>query len=451
VPEAATEEIIWTPNPGPQYEFVGSVEREVLYGGAAGGGKSDGLLLAAAMEYENRAHRAIIFRRSFPELKDLIRRSLELYPYLGGRYKSSSKEWFFKSGAIIEFGYIAKKNDKLKYQGRAFNFIGWDELTHWPDDTAYVYLLSRLRAVKGANVHLRVRATTNPGGPGHGWVMERWKIPGEGTASEVFCDKTKTWRIFIPARICDNPPLAGTSYEDDLDALPEDTRKMLKEGRWDVVAGAMFSEFDHRKHVCDPFKIEATWKLWRGADDGYNAPACVLWAAEYDHRIYIIDELYRSGMTPEAMAEETKKRDLMLGFRQDSPEDPPTNSKILDGAIDSSAFNEDGLGNSLGTGRGQVMNTLGCRWVPAQKGPDSRVAGWNLIHSKLRPLKDLKPGLIIFRNCKNLIRTIPILPKSETKPEDVDQDYTDDHAADALRYLLQFKPNRIEQRKLKGF
>ncbi len=446
--ELVEEPFIWEPNKGKQHEFAACVDREVLYGGAAGGGKSDGLLLAAAMEYENKYHRAIIFRQSFPELKDLIRRSEELYPLLGGRYRSSSREWFFPSGAIIEFGYIEKKKDRFKYK-RAWNFIGWDELTHWYDDVVYVFLLGRLRAVTGSGLTLRVRSTTNPGGPGHEWVRKRWNIPDDGDRSETWDDKTKTWRVFIPARISDNPYLSGTSYETDLDALSEDERRTLKDGRWDIVAGAMFSDFDSRRHTCEPFAIDPSWPIWRGGDDGFNAPACVLWFTKHDGRVYVIAELYRSGMTAEAMAEEIKRRDRMIPVKEHDA-DARFNDRNLQGALDSSAFNETGIGNSNGTGRGQIMNNLGCQWLPAQKGPGSRKAGVSLIHSRLRPLKDGKPGIVLFKNCKNLIRTLPTLPKSEADNEDVDEDAPEDHPYDALRYGLQYKPNVITQRKLSG-
>ena len=425
---------IWKPNPGKQEAFLSCPEREVLYGGAAGAGKSDALLMHAVKWHKNSAHRAIIFRKSFPELKDLISRSEEIYPYLGGRYISSRREWRFPSGARVEFGYMEKKKDVLKYK-RAWNTIDFDELTHWPGDgkdaegnivnTNYLYLIgSRLRSVTGSGLPLETRSTTNPGGPGHEWVRSRFKIPDEGADSEMFDPRTKTFRIFIPGRIADCPQLSGTTYESDLDNLPEDTRRMLKDGRWDIVAGAMYSEFDHRKHTCDAFILPEGTRIWRGADDGYNAPACVLWFAEVDKRTYVIDELYKSGMVAPAMAEETKKKDLEFTFRN-GVGDLIQNKEIFSGPIDPSAFNEDGM--TAGSGRAQKMNQLGCRWKPAQKGPGSRIAGCNLVHQMLqKKLPDGKPQLMFFKNCKNLIRTLPTLPKDESNPEDVDTN-GDDH------------------------
>lgn len=441
---------IWKPNPGPQTEFVACPEREVLYGGAAGAGKSDALLMAAARHYKNPKHRAIIFRKTFPELADLIRRSEEIYPAMGGRY-TRSKGWRFPSGASVEFGYLDKKKDVYKYK-RAWNFMAFDELTHWaadgedrdknPVNANYLYLIgSRLRSVAGSELPLEVRATTNPGGPGHEWVRKRFNIPDDGTYSEYFDPTLKNWRIFIPGRIGDCPQLAGTSYETDLDALPEDLRKTLKDGRWDVVAGAAFNEFDHRIHTCEPFPLPEGTRLWRGADDGFNAPAWVGWMAELDGRVFVVQELYGTGMTAEVMGERVMKMDKEIVIQTGDGE-TGYNREILSGAIDPSAFNEAGL-DSTGTGRAQKMNEQGCRWKPAQKGPGSRMAGTSLVHSLLqRRMKDGKPALIFFKTCRNLIRTLPTLPKDENNPDDVDTN-GDDHCFDGLKYGLQWRPKSL--------
>lgn len=434
----------WRPNPGRQTEFLAETAREALYGGAAGGGKSDALLIAAASQVSNPHWRAIIIRRTFPELRELMRRSRALYNAMGGRFRESTKEWFFPSGAIVEFGYLKKRDDHLQYQGRQFGSVCFDELTQFPPNAIdeetglpindqYLYLLSRLRAPAGSGVSLEVRATCNPGGPGHSWVQARWQIQGDGGATELIDPKTGTRRVFIPARISDNPYLAGTSYERDLNALSPNQRAMLRDGRWDLVSGAQFSEYDPAVHLCNPEQVEFGPDVWRGADDGFNAPACVLWFTKRDERFYVFDEVYRAGMSPEVMAEEVHKRDPRQGIY---------------GAIDSSAFNENGVANRDGTGRGQVMNTLGCRWEPAHKGPNSRVAGANLIHQLLsKRLPDGGPALVISRRCKHLIRTLPILPKSPTDPEDVDTD-AEDHAYDALRYGLAYKKPTIKIGKL---
>lgn len=453
----ANAECIWKPNPGRQTEFLACPEREVLYGGAAGAGKSDALLMHAVKHYKNSAHRAIVFRKTYGELKDLIARSEEIYPYLGGTYLSSKKEWRFPSGARVEFGHMDKKKDVYKYK-RAWNTIDFDELTHWPADgkdsddmpvnSNYLYLIgSRMRSVKGSGLPLETRSTSNPGGPGHDWVRNRFKIPDDGSDAEFYDVKTKTWRLFIPGRIGDCPQLAGTSYETDLDNLPEDTRRMLKDGRWDIVLGAMFAEFDHRKHTCDPFIFPEGTRMWRSADDGYNAPACVLWFAELDKRTYVTNELYGSGMVAGVMAERTIKKDREIIFNVGDGQQVE-NKEVLEGVIDPSAFNEDGV--NKGTGRAQEMNKGGARWKPAQKGPGSRIAGCNLVHSMLQKrLPDGKPQLVFFKTCKNLVRIMPTIPKDEDYPEDVDTD-AEDHPYDALRYGLQWRPKTFAVGKVTG-
>lgn len=445
----------WRPNDGPQTDFLAAPEREVLYGGAAGGGKSDGLLVAAVTYSKSPYMRSIIFRRTFTEMKDLMRRSLFIYPSLGGRFRESTKEWFFPNGGIMEFGYLDKPKDTAKYQGRAFTFIGWDELTHWATDSEYTYLLTRLRATKQARKEIRLmcRATTNPGGKGHHWVKKRFAIGDDGGATREFDPKGWWWRRFIPARISDNPYLAGTDYEDNLNAQAEHVIKMLKEGRWDIFEGAMFTEWDFRVHTCDPFPLDGA-TLWRGADDGFNAPACVLWFAKKDNRIYVVGELYQNQLTAPMLAEKVLARDKMLpvGTRDTGGPVPEIvyNTEVLLGTIDSAAFNEHGEGPTKGTGRAQQMNQLGCKWRPSPKGPNSRVAGCHLVHQLLQKrLPDGLPGIQIFRNCRNLIRTLPALPIDGNNMEDVDTD-AEDHAYDALRYGLQHRITLVKQRKLGG-
>src|SRR5262249_8817546 len=150
--------------------------------------------------------------------------------------------------------------------------------------------------------------------------------------------------------------------------------------------------------------------MWRGADDGFAAPACVLWFLhdEIHDRIFVVDELYGSGMTPELMAEAVLRIDKKYGGG-------------LDGVIDSASFANIGLGSESGSGgRADVMNRLGCAWVPSEKGAGSRVAGKNLIHSRLALKPDGWPELVITRNCRNLIRELPALCYSRRNPEDVD-------------------------------
>ncbi len=269
--------ILWRPTPK-QREFLACPAREVLFAGSVGSGKTDAILMAGLSQVENPKHRALILRRTFPMLRDMIGRSHELFLPLGAMFNKQTAQWTFRSGAILEFGFLDVDDDKYRYMGRQFSMIGWDELTSWPGDgtdaqgnpvsSAYVYMLSRLRAVEGSGLRLEIRATCTPGGVGHAWVKSRWNISNDGSASEVIDRATGFRRVFIPARITDNPHLAKTDYARSLEALPEAQRKALLLGRWDCFEGAVFSEWDYEHHTCEPFEVPESWEMWRAWDDG---------------------------------------------------------------------------------------------------------------------------------------------------------------------------------------
>ncbi len=233
--------VLWQPT-DKQSEFLSADEDEVLYGGAAGGGKSDAILIDALGLQQGAVlkphYRGILFRRSFPELRELIDRSRTLYQGAipGAVYHESVKEWRFPSGAKIEFGYLEHDKDRFRYQGRQFQYIGWDELTQWASSDPYDYLLSRLRTTD-MDLKCYCRSTTNPGGIGHEWVKARWEIPDTGKATRIELDVEgrKIVRRFIPASLADNPHLTGTGYRERLLLLNDRERKALLEGRWDSV------------------------------------------------------------------------------------------------------------------------------------------------------------------------------------------------------------------------
>lgn len=246
----------WAPTER-QAEFLAASEKEVLYGGAAGGGKSDALIVDAlglhqqAVEYSS--YRAILFRRTYGELRDLIDRAQEIIGLAnpGARYNQSDHIYTFPSGAKLEFGHVQHNQDRFKYK-RAFQYAGWDELTLWPDDVPYVYLRSRVRSTE-TRLDCYIRGTTNPDGPGQVWVKERFAIPNEGTATcfkvtvvdDVTGEEFVEWRRFIPARLSDNPYLTRTAdYRIALLSMEPEEREALLRGRWDAIGvkGSYYGE-----------------------------------------------------------------------------------------------------------------------------------------------------------------------------------------------------------------
>jgi hypothetical protein len=440
------QRVVWKPTPR-QAQFLACPAREACYGGSLGGGKSDSLIACGLSQIAHGKHRALFLRRSFPQLRSAIERSHELCKPLGGVFHIQTSTWSFGSGAKFEFAFLDSDSDQWRYAGRNFNCILWDELCEWPTDSAYVYLLSRLRTTKGSGLRLEVRSSANPLGPGATWVRQRFNIPDDGGPSECTDPDTKFRRVFFPARISDNVHLEGSDYVRQLQALPPAKRKALLDGRWDCVSGACFEEFSHEKHVCDPFPIPANWELWRGADDGYNCQAAVLWLTQNPDTgaIFVIREIYAAKQLPEELSERILQIDYDIPLFY-GPGDVEPNDEPLTGVIDSAAFSDIGTGRPS---RGKQMNDAGCAWQPVEKFSGSRVAGWEAIHRALGPLKDGQPGLRIFRGCKNLIRTLPALTFSPTNPEDVDEN-CEAHAPDALRYALTRRQRLFWRAKVRG-
>lgn len=223
-------------NPTPkQAEFLLAPEREVFYGGAVGGGKSDALLMAALQYVQVPGYNAILFRRNYADLNlpgALMSRAAEWLRDTDAVWHGVDKSWSFPSGATLSFGYMQKDNDRFRYRSAEFSFIGWDEGTDFTE-VQYTYLLSRLRRLEGFPVPMRSRMGSNPDGPGAGWVQERFVPLNEDTGNPEPW-KNPPGRRFIPSGLDDNPYLDTKEYEQALSQLDVVTRQQLREGRWDV-------------------------------------------------------------------------------------------------------------------------------------------------------------------------------------------------------------------------
>ena len=426
VPKALKEEVnnnvIFKPNNGPQTDFLAAPEKDVLYGGAAGGGKSYAMLIDPLRFAHRSAHRALILRRSMPELRELIDKSRELYPkaFPGCKYKEVEKLWNFPSGAKVEFGFLERDADVYRYQGQAYSWIGFDEITHLPTEFGWNYLASRLRTTDPEIVPY-MRCTANPGGVGATWVKKRYIDPYP--PNESFVGEDNLTRKFIPARLDDNPYLAKDGrYEEMLKALPATQRRQLLEGNWDVNEGAAFTEFEIDIHVVTPFEIPISWERVKGIDYGYASESSCIWGAvdPSDGTLIIYRELYQKGLTGVDLGERITQMELG---------DPYS----VQGVLDTAAWARTG---TTGPTVGESLVRAGHKLRRADK---NRIQGKIQIHEYLKVQQSGRPRLQILNTCPNLIRELQSIPLDRSNPEDVDT-HAPDHAYDALRYLIMSRP-----------
>lgn len=427
-------------------------EYEALYGGAAGGGKSDALVIEALRQVHIPHYKALILRKTFPQLAELIDKTLQYYPraFPAARYNAGTHTWRFPSGAKIIFGAMQHTSDRTKYQGQAYDFIAFDELTHFAYEE-YSYMFSRNRP-NGPGTRVYIRATANPGGVGHGWVKERFisaAPPMTPIAQEV------TWRepdgrevtrlqkrIFVPSSVFDNPALLQNDpqYVQRLASMPEAERRALLYGDWDSFAGQVFVEWRNDPahygdrlgtHVIDPFRVPSGWAIYRSFDFGYARPFSVGWyAVDHDRRIYRIRELYGCTGDPNVGVKWEPAR-IAREIRRIERDDPNLKGKTIHGIADPAIWKAE-MGESVA----EIMERYG---VYFDKGDHARIAGKMQLHHRLAFDEGGIPMLYVFNTCKHCIRTIPALVYDETDVEDVDT-AGEDHIYDELRYICMEHP-----------
>ena len=431
---ATTARYAWQPQIGPQADAISATWcTELLYGGARGGGKSDFLLgdfLQGVARYGSNWH-GILFRRTYPELQEIIRRSLEIYAPTGAIYRVGDKEWLWPNGAVLRLRFLEREQDASRYQGHSFSWIGWDELTQWPTDDAYKLIRACLRWASGDVPEKRIRASANPGGPGHGWVKKLFIDPAPHGFKPIEDKKMGTTRMFIPARVIDNKILLQTdpNYIDRLKGVgSQELVKAWLDGDWTIVVGSYFPEFDSR-HVVRPHSIPPHWTRFRSFDWGSMRPFSVGWWAVSDGTgDYPANALIRyrewygaSGpnvglkMTVEQVAQEIKARSGNEEYKY----------SVADPAI----FKTDG-----GPSMAERMKQCGVLFRPAD---NRRVPGWDQIRQRL--LGEEKPMLYVFNTCIDFIRTFPTLQHDAHNIEDVDTN-GEDHVADEARYAVMSRP-----------
>lgn len=443
--EQQEREVVFQPNPGPQTDFLAASEREVLYGGSAGSGKSYALLADPMRYFNNSNFSGLILRRTNDELRELIWKSQELYPkiYPEAKWQEKKSQWIFPSGGKLWMTYLERDEDVLRYQGLSFSYIAFDELTQYATPFAWNYMRSRLRSTD-PTLPLFQRATTNPGGRGHGWVKKMFVDPAPGNikfaATDIDTGNTLAfpeghekegqplfYRRFIPATLKDNPYLMKDGqYEANLLALPEMQRRQLLEGDWAVADGAAFPEFKQSVHVCEPFDIPPDWRRFRSCDYGYSSYSAVHWFAidpSYE-TLFVYRELYLSKHTGKDLAQ------AVLEAEQ--------GESIQYGILDSSCWHNRG---QIGPSIAEEMISIGCRWRPSDRSAGARVAGKNRFHEVLKvdPVTETA-GIIFFNTCRQIIADLPVIPSDPKGSDDIDPRHASDHTYDSVRYGIMSRP-----------
>ena len=405
-------------------------------------GKSYAMLADPVRYFYHPKFNGLLLRKTTEELRELVRESKSLYKlvYPTAKWSERSSTWTFPSGAQLWMSYLDRDDDVLRYQGQAFSWIGFDELTQWATPHAWNYMSSRLRTT-ASDLPVFMRASTNPGNIGHWWVKKMFIDPSPPNkafwATDIETGETLVdpetgqplfKRRFIPAALKDNPYLTRDgNYRQQLLAMPEHQRKQLLYGDWDVAEGAAFPEFNRNIHTIEPFQLPHDWVKFRACDYGYGSYTAVLWFAvePKTERVIVYRELYVQKVLAKDLA------DMVLQLERND-------GNVRYGVLDSSLWHKRG---DTGPSLAETMIARGCRWRPSDRSKGSRVAGKNEIHSKLQIDEFTnEPRLVFFNTCTNCIAQLPQIPLDKKNPEDVDTTYAHDHIYDALRYGLMSRP-----------
>ncbi len=418
-----------------QRAFIEARADEVLFGGAAGGGKSYGQLIDAlvyALRYPG--SKQLLLRRTYPDLeRSLVLEHLKIFPLRHGySYNSSTHRGAFANGSRLEFGYCDSEKDVYRYQGAEYDVIRFDELTHFTE-FQYLYLLSRLRGV--TSYPRSVRSSTNPGGVGHAWVKERFvDIGPPDQVHRVVDDRgNASTRIFLPSRITDNRPLmkGDPDYLNRLERLPERERKALLNGEWDLTDGQYFAEFRRDRHVYRPDAVElpAHWRRFVAIDYGMDMLAAYWIALSPARRAYVYREVYEgrdNGMGANGRGHIASAAARRL--REETPKDETIYSWLAPPDL----WNRN---RDTGRSTAEIFSETGVMLTPAS---NDRVHGWRAVHEWLADITledgSSAPALQISESCPNLIRCLPALQYDSRNPEDAAKDpHEITHAPDALR------------------
>lgn len=474
--------VVWRPLPGAQSDFLSCPAFEILYEGERFCAKTEALLMKFAMHVGQgwgRDWQGIIFRRTYPELAEIIKRSVQLYPqfYPGAEFLQSGRDgihWRFPGGEVLKFRYALRRSDIEGHLGHQFTFIGWEELTTWSDAALYEPMLACCRSTR-PGIPLFVCSNTNPWGPGHGWVRERFvdigppkRINCFNYVSPIDGRRISLTRCRIHGQMRENAPgmAANPQYVAQIMSIKDpNIRKAWLEGSWDIQVGGRFTgSWRDDLHFIKPFPVPTRWRIDRAFDWGSSRPFHVGWFAESDGReleepveiattrgtiqvssfprgtVFLIAEWYGWNgqpnvgikLRPTLIAEGIRDREkLMRGHLLNG-------GLIHGGPADRSIYDVDAAGESIAL----QMERAGVRWQPSVKSKGSRINGWELMCERLEAAHSLlegtpmeEPGFFVFDTCAQFRRCLMAAPRDERNPDDVDSD-CEDHPLDMARYRL---------------
>lgn len=449
--------VIWQPLPGSQQIVLTCPLEELLYEGTRGPGKTDTMLMDYAQHIGagyGDYWRGVIFRREYKHLEDIIVRSKRWFRQIfpNARFLSSKGDykWIFEDGEELLFRAFKKEDDYWSYHGHEYPFIGWEELTSWPDMKCYDSMKSCNRSSFQATdeipaIPLKIRGTTNPYGRGHNWVKKYFISPAPSGVPIVEDGRT---RVSIFGALKENPFISKDYINTIKSIKDENKRKAWEEGSWDVTSGGMLDDlWEERTHVIEPFPIPEDWKIKRCFDWGSARPFSVGWWAQSSGSEatlsngkkksfprgtwFRIGEWYGSSgqdneglrLTAKSVAKGIKKRESQFIWGK----------RVKPGAADSSIYDtvdEVSIADN--------MAAEGIKWTKADKRPGSRKAGADKLREVLeatleQPMES--PGLLIFNTCRKWIELVPPIPRDESNPDDVDTE-AEDHNYDETRYAL---------------
>lgn len=466
----------WTPQYGSQLAFMSATPIfEVLYEGTRGGGKTDCLLMDFLQHVGKgygREWRGIIFRQTYPQLSDIINKTEKWFRLIfpEAKYNKVEHKWTFPDGEELLLRHMKREDDYWNYHGHAYPWIGWEELCNWSNDKCYKVMMSCCRSTR-PDMPRCYRATTNPYGVGHNWVKARWRLPharGKVIRDSMIDGAFEPPRVAIHSSVYENEILmhADPDYISKIRASARNPAELAAwlYGSWDIVAGGMFDDlWDSHYHVVPSVPLSIIpkgWKIDRSFDWGSSKPFAVCWWAEsngepfeWNGRMYgtvrgdlfLIQEWYGwNGTRNEGLR--MLAADIAQGI-VDRETDWGIRARTGAGVADASIYDvEDG--NSIA----KNMEGKGVRWQPADKSAGSRKHGWELMRKMLNGAKPPKlggvreeAGLFIMNNCLQTIETLPVLPRSDNDPDDVDTE-AEDHLADAMRYRVRKKIRGVQQR-----